>query len=301
MTKWHTIILVLALSLIGCGAVTSQEMNTSVAPITPKATSSGTAIASLNPDTATAAVEGLPFPEANIAKSLLLSEGSSAKCELPCWHHLVIGVSTKQDIEVALGETFKSGDSLDFFPPPTFGGGFPGRLLVGGTLVGGYYWYIETPDRLGSYFLFAYVDEKTGNLLGIQEVMDSFETYDLPLLKDIVISLGTPTWVYGGRSGSTYSIRLYYPEGISADIVILMRPDDLTTVTHLVCLSDKPLSVSIRLVHPYTEVGEGEDSLLHMAWGRPEHPAPHIDETLGKSIKEFMDSLHSENPCIEIP
>lgn len=300
MIKIKLIILVLGLAFTGCVSVANQEVSTTSEQSATVVPASSTVSASPRSDIPTGTIEGLSFPEARIESSLLLSEGKSVSCQLPCWHGLEIGLATEQDIQREMGDTFEAEEGFDFFPPPDIEGGFSERLLVSNTLVGGYYWYIEKADRLGSYFLFAYLDDETGRLLGIQERLESFETYNIPLLKDVVAKIGNPEWVYGSRLGGTYSITLYYPEGIIANVDILMD-EDLTATADSVCLNDQPLSTSIRLVEPYSESGEVSDSLLHGEWGMPQHPAPYIDEMLGDSIEEFIEFLNSDNPCIEVP
>jgi hypothetical protein len=303
MIRLQTIILVSVLTLTGCTVTTSEQTGTIATPTTAAVTDAPTTATSPRPVLPTATVERLPFPEVRIAESLLLSEGHSVKCELPCWQALDIGKSTEQDVQAALRDTFESREGFEFFPPPETGGGFPERENVIGTQIGGYYWYkyIEAVERLGSYFLFAYLDENTGKLLGIQETMDSFETFELPRLNDIVVKLGVPEWIYSSRAGSTYVITMYYQEGIQAVIILWVVPEDLADSTDPLCLNDKPISVRISLVDQYSDPGEEGDSLLQTKWSKPEHPAPYIDRVLGNSIEEFIEFLNSENPCIEVP
>src|SRR5574341_307393 len=178
------------------------------------------------------------FPLTESIDSLILSTGTSTTCALPCWHDLQIGVSTQSDIQAVLSQLLNIGGEYDFFPPPPG----PGDLLldrmrhVDGTDIGGYYWYTQAGERYGSYYLMSYIDENTGKLIGIQEFLIPFGSYELPSLIEVVDHLGTPDWVYGSRGGSTYTVVLFYAEGIRIAVGIRFIPRERNAEQDLVCL-----------------------------------------------------------------
>jgi hypothetical protein len=242
-----------------------------------------------------------PFPASQVAHSLFLSTGTSATCELPCWHGLRIGESTRGDVEQVFADLLSTAEGYDFFSPPTEENPRLAELLdiVEGAYGGAQYWYLEDEKGVaGSYYLYAFISEDTGLLVGIVEVMDSFTAYDVPSLSEIVARLGPPGWVYGGSAGGVYAMALYYRQGIGVKLSLPRANIDASTAT--VCFDEEPITEGYGLVDPYISPNEEDFSPMQRIWNGPRDPAPYIDEELGASIDEFVALINSDNPCMQV-
>ncbi len=240
------------------------------------------------------------FPASQVARGLILSTGTSATCELPCWHGLRIGESTRSDVEQVFADLLSTAEGYDLFSPPTEEDPLLAKLLdVEGAYGGGHNWYLEDERGMaGTYYLYAFISEDTGLLVGIIEVMKPFTAYDVPSLPEIVARLGPPGWVYGDSTGSVYVVALYYRQGISIQLSIPIANIDSSTVT--VCFDEAPISEAYSLVDPYISPNEEDFSLMQRVWNAPHDPAPYIDEELGASIDEFVAFINSDNPCTQV-
>jgi hypothetical protein len=297
--------LVVNLLLSACRVQTTTTPSPAPGP-SETATRSPTPVPSPSPTpepspTATATPIPTPlFPASQVAHSLFLSTGTSATCELPCWHGLRIGASTRGDVEQVFADLLSPAEGYDFFSPPTEERPLLAKLLdAEGAYGGGHNWYFEDEKGVaGSYYLYAFISEDTGLLVGIKEVMRSFAVYDVPSLPEIVARLGPPDWVYGGSTGSVYVVTLYYRQGIGIQLSIPRASIDASTAT--VCFDEEPISEAYSLVDPYISQNEEDFSLMQRAWNAPRDPAPYIDEELGASIDEFVALINSDNPCTQV-
>jgi hypothetical protein len=243
-----------------------------------------------------------PFPASQVAHGLILSTGTSATCELPCWHGLRIGESARDDVEHVFMRLLGVEDGLDLFSPPIEEDLVLANILdVEGVCGGGHNWHFEDPETgvAAGYYLYAVVDEDTGLLVGIIEFMDSFWVYDVPSLPEIMARLGRPSWLYAGAGAVTFQVVLYYEQGIGVELII--DEDRVNTSTVSVCFDEDPVISTYHLVDPYTSLNEEDLSPVQRAWGAPHDPAPYIDEELGMSMDEFIEFINSDDPCIQVP
>jgi hypothetical protein len=245
------------------------------------------------------------FPASQVAHSLLLSTGASSTCELPCWHNLRIGISNQANVENVFMRLFDAEGGFDFFAPPAYHGSELARQLlnVEGTYVGGHKWSFEESETglLGTYYLYAFMDENTGLLLGIREIIDPYTVYAAPTLPEVVERLGKPDWVYGGQIVSGFVVTVIYERGIKIQLTIPFR-NNIDTSTALFCFDEEPISGSYIIVDPYVSLNDEDWSIMQKASGAPIDTAPYIDEGLGmSSIDEFVEFVTSDDPCIEVP
>jgi hypothetical protein len=174
-------------------------------------------------------------------------------------------------------------------------------LDIKGVYAGGHNWYFkDAKGVVGTYYLYAFIDEKTRRLAGIVEAMNSFGVYDVPSLPEIIAHLGAPNWVYGGTSANTYTVLLYYEEGVSV-WVDLVRDTSIRTSVAPVCMNAEPLFLTIAISDPFINLSQTPRSTLHEAWGVPEDPAPYVVKELGGSVQGFVQFVNGTNPCIQVP
>lgn len=284
------------LMLTACAAATTE-------PITPTPTPAVTSSPAPT-DTPTTPIPTPVMPFAQVAHSLILSTGSSPDCELPCWHDLWVGVSTEADVQRVFAELLDAQEKFEFFAPPVEHSSHLERLLdIEGTYAGGLNWEVEESELRGSgfYYLHAFMDEDTGLLLGIREIIDSYSVFKAPTLPEALERLGKPDWLYGNRFVNGYAVTLVYEQGVIVSLDIpFKRYVDTSTV--LFCFDEQPISGTYWLVDPYVSLGREDWSILQSRWQIPQDPAPYIDERLGMtSIEEFIEFVNSDYPCFDEP
>jgi hypothetical protein len=308
-------VVILTLAALGMNLLLSacqgQDTTTpSSAPVPSEtATHSPTPVPSPSPTpepspTATATPIPTPlFPASQVTHGLILSTGTSATCELPCWHGLRIDESDRDDVEQVFMRLLGVGDRYDIFATPTEESLMLTYYIldIEGIYGGGHSWYFEDPETgIGAdYYLYAVIDENTGLLAGIIEAMGPFTVYDVPSLPEIIARLGRPSWLYAEAGAGTFGMALYYEQGIGVGLTIDEDKVDGSTVS--VCFDEDPIISDYHLVDPYTSLNEEDLSPVQRAWGAPHDPAPYIDEELGMSMDEFIEFIYSDDPCIQVP
>lgn len=241
------------------------------------------------------------FPASQVARSLILSTGTSSDCELPCWHGLRIGISTEDDVSQVLGNLLNPPAGYDFFEVGRVAQNEGMRILnIPGSYAAGQSWsFQQTPGVAGgSYNLYVLLAENTKQVIGIIESMRSHGEYDTPILSQIMTRLGQPDWIYGGPTTNASQLVLFYEEGVG---IYLDIPQIETQSGTFICLDDEPWAVDIVLVEPYVSSNDQNGSAVHETWGAPSNPSPYIDEDWGATIEDFIELINSENPCIEVP
>jgi hypothetical protein len=236
------------------------------------------------------------FPANQVAHSLVLSTGHSPDCELPCWHGLRVGESTQADVKRVFGEVLKS-EVFDFSASLVE---VPSRYQrIANTFTVGHSWqFPREQGGQGAYDLYGVFDNDTDQLIGIIDNMASYNTYPLPSLPEVVSSLGTPQWIYGGVSASAFQINMFYRQGIAVYTVIAV--DNPIAATRIICFNSPPSSLALVAVDPFTSFEQESLSPLKQVWGAPDDPAPYIDPNIGTSIEDFIVFINSDNPCMGI-
>ena len=223
-----------------------------------------------------------------------MSQGTSADCELPCWHDLRIGESTQLDAKRALQRVFGTDDDYEFYS-------FPGVRGVEGAYGLFQDWGLEDPETnaSGGYSLYAFISGDTGKYLGMIEDMDSMAMYDIPLLSEILARLGSPLWIEVTHGGTVLGIGMYYQKGIYVGMSLsAAQIEGFETV--IFCFDDAPIGETIVLSDPYTSLDEERLSSMQRPFGPSPDGSP-IEEGFGMTIDEFVRLVASKKPCIELP
>lgn len=287
--------IVIIFILVGCEQASHRAPDTAVPSINSVSAVPETPTPNLNEATE------LPtpgFPVEEVSRSLLLSTGHSASCQLPCWHGLQVGESNKEDMREVFEQLFNAAPGYDFFAPPEDPDYLLAKLIsVEGATAGGHNWYFEDPETgvAGVYYLYAYLSQDGDSLLAIKEVMRSFGVYEVPSLPDAVTRLGKPDWIYAATGPALFTAVLFYKRGIRVSVDLDIEESDSSTSR--ICFDAEPVQESYTIAGPYTFPASGDRSVS----GAPTDPAPYISEELGMSIEEFMEFVISSSPCIETP
>lgn len=304
MVRIHAVRLsvLLALALAGCqpSATTPTSPPEPGLSAVPATASPAPTVETGSPTPTIPAYPTPAFPEAQVARSFLLSARTPG-CDLPCWNNLHIGASTRADVNTAFGALLNAHPGYDFFSTVLPDGSFRKDMLVApGLDSGGNSWALTklgvTPGS--SYYLYAFLEKDKGSLAGIAEVMDSNGYYKVPTLPDMLQRLGPPDWIYGValRGAQTYTLSLYYKNGLHVNAAM---PQKLDTATVTVCLDQTPVTEAVILADPY-QPQAADRSTMQRTFGAPQDPAPYIFPEAKLTIPDFVRLAGSSSPCITL-